>query len=338
MARRRLGIFRRASSEEEGVEAPAPDSNGDATRDDAATEEHESAPEGTATATEDLGEKEPASDTGVLPAATTDDFSPPHGLFDQETAGVAARSESSDRPEDFQSPDALPPATEPASDTAAEEPTGEWQVLASSEGHGSPVAGGDEDEPRDFAPPDAGGNSPTTVAETPDPFPASVQAEADTEARRSDTAERIRLAAASAAQAAEERAIDEILALEEDLERAKTDASSRVQALEDQVADAQTLEEKARAGAAAWLRSQMKDLNRVIEGFDLRLSEIEERALAAADRVAAAAEELAAEAERLRETADRRVAEETERAQGEANEAADDSISEPEAELDEAEA
>jgi len=54
-----------------------------------------------------------------------------------------------------------------------------------------------------------------------------------------DTAERIRLAAQSAAQQAEERALDEILALEHDLERVKQEAAEQLESVEGRVGEAE---------------------------------------------------------------------------------------------------
>ena len=68
-----------------------------------------------------------------------------------------------------------------------------------------------------------------------------VTAEADELAAGADddVAERIRLAAQSAAQRAEERAIDEILALEQDLERAKDEAAGELESIEGRLSEAE---------------------------------------------------------------------------------------------------
>src|SRR3954466_5090968 len=75
-----------------------------------------------------------------------------------------------------------------------------------------------DSEGEESAEPTAGGSDPA-----PAPAPPS---------RRGDTAERIRVAAADAADAAEQRSIEEILALEEDLERAKVEAATKLEELE----------------------------------------------------------------------------------------------------------
>src|SRR5215208_2377989 len=86
-----------------------------------------------------------------------------------------------------------------------------------------------------------------------------------TPSRRGDTQERIRVAAADAADAAEQRAIQEILALERERE----------------------------------------EKIRLIEGSDRRLAGIEEGAADAAQQMTAAEAELAQEAERLRSETER---------------------------------
>ncbi len=110
-----------------------------------------------------------------------------------------------------------------------------------------------------------------------------------------DTQERIRVAAATAAQAAEDRSIDEILALEDDLERAKREAAAQLEAMQVRLDDAERrateasdnvaageaagaaaaedetesaatdtgpekTEREARAGASKWLRDQVKQI------------------------------------------------------------------------------
>jgi len=60
-----------------------------------------------------------------------------------------------------------------------------------------------------------------------------------TPSRRGDTQERIRVAAADAADAAEQRAIQEILALEEALARARSEAATKVAELEQRLVDSE---------------------------------------------------------------------------------------------------
>jgi DNA uptake protein ComE-like DNA-binding protein len=167
-----------------------------------------------------------------------------------------------------------------------------------------------------------------------------------------DTQDRIRVAAEAAAQAAEERAHDEILALEQDVERARSEVEAlrtRLQEAERGAADAEDLDERVReaeergrreaegraraeieervaAATAAEHRAleeratQSADTTviEIIERSDRRLQEIEAQAGAAAERVSAAEQQLAAETERLRAEADERVRRETETARREA--------------------
>jgi len=177
---------------------------------------------------------------------------------------------------------------------------------------------------------------PTTGESGPAPAPPT---------RRGDTQERIRVAAADAADAAEQRAIEEILALEDALKSAKAEAGTKLSELQQRLAaseerasaaerDAQAAHAKLNelrttpppgesasgrithgdheARLAAELRLRTEELERereentrLIEESDRRLAEIEERAADAAQRVAAAEAELAQEAERLRTEAER---------------------------------
>jgi hypothetical protein len=197
-----------------------------------------------------------------------------------------------------------------------------------------------DSEGEESAEPTAGGADPALAPASP--------------TRRGDTQERIRVAAADAADAAEQRAIEEILALEEALESAKTEAGTKLEELRLRLAEseerasaaerdaqdartklkelratpppgesgsARTTEEDHEARLAAELRARTEELERereektrLIEETDRRLAEIEERAVEAAQRVAAAEADLAQEAERLRAEAERVIAAATERA------------------------
>jgi DNA uptake protein ComE-like DNA-binding protein len=81
--------------------------------------------------------------------------------------------------------------------------------------------------------------------------------------------ERIRRAAASAARAAEQRAADEILALEEDLERAKKDATEKVAQLERRLADME-----ARATEAEREARLMRDVELRLRAIEGQLREV----------------------------------------------------------------
>jgi colicin import membrane protein len=191
-----------------------------------------------------------------------------------------------------------------------------------------------DSEGEESAEPTAGGSGPA-----PAPAPPT---------RRGDTQERIRVAAADAADAAEQRAIEEILALEEALKSAKAEAGTKLSELQQRLAeseerasaaerDAQAAHARVKelraapppgestsgrithgnheARLAAELRLRTEELERereektrLIEESDRRLAEIEERAADAAQRVAAAEAELAQEAERLRTEAERVIA------------------------------
>src|SRR3954452_1253423 len=98
--------------------------------------------------------------------------------------------------------------------------TQEWQV--------------NEPEPE----PDAEHEEPETEMTTSNPEPPDEEPEqmppepGEPPSRRGDTAERIRVAAAAPPDAAEQRSIEEILALEEDLERARIEAATKLEELE----------------------------------------------------------------------------------------------------------
>src|SRR5215208_1641921 len=99
-----------------------------------------------------------------------------------------------------------------------------------------------EDPPTEVRPevsasnPEPSSGEPDPGAPSNDEAPASDTGSEEPPAqrppRRGDTEERIRVAAADAADAAEQRSIEEILALEEDLERAKVEAASKLEELE----------------------------------------------------------------------------------------------------------
>ena len=112
---------------------------------------------------------------------------------------------------------------------------------------------------------------------------ASGTREVDPEAGR-DVEARIRRAAASAAQAAEQRAAEEILALEEDLERAKEEAQ-RAKRKSAQAANAQARKrekelERAKArveGELAAVRRQLEEARGRAAAAERRVKEIERR-------------------------------------------------------------
>ena len=203
-----------------------------------------------------------AEETGTAPA------DPPTAIFDgAEDLPGEAGEQAADRPGD----EAKAGAGKPA-------PSGETEAVANIPNDGEagaqkPVA--EAEDPESWAPPAAEPPSPpqpgsetsewaspgpkATAAERPAArplFPRSPSSGGSSDARssrpaprsraRGDTGERIRIAADQAAQAAEMRAMEEILALEEDLDRARSTASGEVDE------SART----ARAGRGARRRSQ----------------------------------------------------------------------------------
>jgi DNA uptake protein ComE-like DNA-binding protein len=140
-----------------------------------------------------------------------------------------------------------------------------------------------------------------------------------------DTDERVR----AAADAAEERMVDEVLALEKDVERARQEASE----LRSELEQARKVPEDWPPGDAGRLakelRAREEELQRervakaeLIERHDRRLREIEEQAQAAAERVSAAEQQLEEETERLRANAEARITEKTEESRREIEEEA----------------
>src|SRR3954447_5866018 len=158
--------------------------------------------------------------------------------------------------------------TDPASMPAIQE----WRV-----GEAKPDA---EDPPLELTTevsawhPGPSGDEPEQDDEPPAEDAGSTGPPAQPSARRGATAERIRVAAADAADAAEHRSVEEILALEEDLERAKVEAATKLEKLE------------------------------------RRLTEMEDRAASAEHATERTEAQLAAQADRLRTEADARVAKE----------------------------
>src|SRR3954447_5903298 len=158
--------------------------------------------------------------------------------------------------------------TDPASMPAIQE----WRV-----GEAKPDA---EDPPLELTTevsawhPGPSGDEPEQDDEPPAEDAGSTGPPAQPSARRGATAERIRVAAADAADAAEHRSVEEILALEEDLERAKVEAATKLEKLE------------------------------------RRLTEMEERGGSPEHAPERANAQLAAQADRLRTEADARVAKE----------------------------
>jgi DNA uptake protein ComE-like DNA-binding protein len=138
---------------------------------------------------------------------------------------------------------------------------------------------------------------------------------AETEGYGGDTEERVRLAA----EAAEERMVDEVLALEKDVERARQEADELRSELE-RVRELPKDWPPGDAGRLAKeLRAREEELEQerlakaeLIERNDRRLSEIEAQALAAAERVGEAERHLQEETERLRADAEARIARKTE--------------------------
>ena len=143
--------------------------------------------------------------------------------------------------------------------------------------------------------------------------------------RQGDTGERIKIAADQAAQEAEMRAMDEILALEEDLEQAKSAAAGRVDELDHRLREADERAERAeeraqelarerdeieartREAATKWLRKQVTNLR--AEARERVRSEVERvRAETEAEVRAESEQRLQEQAARLRDEADRTAA------------------------------
>ena len=170
------------------------------------------------------------------------------------------------------------------------------------------------------------------VSETAEPEPAEPEPEPDSmPAAGSDTGDRIRVAADEAAQAAEMRSHDEILALERNLEQANASARAEVDELTSRLREAEAratqaeeraaelatekeqVETRAREQATQWLRRQVAKLKAEAQQ---RVREEVERIraeAAAADKPEAAsgaeAEGLRSELQLAREEAEARVAE-----------------------------
>jgi len=148
---------------------------------------------------------------------------------------------------------------------------------------------------------------------------------AETEGYGGDTEERVRLAA----EAAEERMVDEVLALEKDVERARQEADElrseleRVRELPKEwpPGDAGRLAKELRAREEELEQERLAKAE-LIERNDSRLKEIEAQAQAAAERVSAAERQLREETERLRADAEARIARKTEEARREIEEEA----------------
>jgi DNA uptake protein ComE-like DNA-binding protein len=156
---------------------------------------------------------------------------------------------------------------------------------------------------------------------------------AETEGYGGDTEERVRLAA----EAAEERMVDEVLALEKDVERARHEADE----LRSELDRARELPKDWPTGDAGRLakelRAREEELEQerlakaeLIERNDTRLKEIEAQAQAAAERVSAAERQLREETERLRADAEARIARKTEEARREIEEEAGERVVESE--------
>jgi DNA uptake protein ComE-like DNA-binding protein len=148
---------------------------------------------------------------------------------------------------------------------------------------------------------------------------------AETEGDGGDTEERVRLAA----EAAEERMVDEVLALEKDVEHARQEADELRRELE-RVRELPKDWPPGDAGRLATeLRAREEELEQerlakaeLIERNDRRLKEIEAQALAAAERVSEAERRLLDETERLRADAEARIARKAEEARREIEEEA----------------
>jgi DNA uptake protein ComE-like DNA-binding protein len=148
---------------------------------------------------------------------------------------------------------------------------------------------------------------------------------AETEGYGGDTEERVRLAV----EAAEERMVDEVLALEKDVEHARQEADELRSELE-RVRELPKDWPPDDAGRLATeLRAREEELEQerlakaeLIERNDRRLNEIEAQAQAAAERVSGAERQFREETERLRADAEARIAQKAEEARREIEEEA----------------
>ena len=148
---------------------------------------------------------------------------------------------------------------------------------------------------------------------------------AETEGYGGDTEERVRLAA----EAAEERMVDEVLALEKDVERARQEADELRSELERSrelpkdwpPGDAGRLAKELRAREDELEQERLAKAE-LIERNDRRLKEIEAQAVSAAERVSDAERQLLEETERLSADAEARIAQKTEEARREIEEEA----------------
>ena len=148
---------------------------------------------------------------------------------------------------------------------------------------------------------------------------------AETEGYGGDTEERVRLAA----EAAEERMVDEVLALEKDVERARQEADELRSELERSrelpkdwpPGDAGRLAKELRAREDELEQERLAKAE-LIERNDRRLKEIEAQAVSAAERVGDAERQLLEETERLSADAEARIAQKTEEARREIEEEA----------------
>ena len=266
---------------------------------------------------------------------------PQNGFFDREadtnefTMPDLAPSRDAPEPDDFR-PEGIVvsgPAAPPEEDTANAAATAppehaqehkkrvtkhEWQVDDGSEDDSDAFV--PASEPTASEPPDAEREPETKPIQTRPPEPPEPAAEP---APPADTDERIRAAELAAAQAVEQQAVEEINALEEDLERAKREGEARAEELEAKLTEAerraseaeeratvapdaaQALEEQARNGAANWLRDQVRQIERSAD------KRVKAAAKDGGDREKLDAESEAEAERRFREEADQRVQAET---------------------------
>ena len=178
-----------------------------------------------------------------------------------------------------------------------------------------------EEEEED--PTDTGDWSPRDDPDETDDDPEPIK---PPEPRPGDTGERIRIAADDAAQAAELRALDEIKALEHDLEQARSTADVEVGELDSRLRDAEArareaearaaritrerdeIEAKTREAAAKWVRGRVSDIN--AEARERLRAEMERtRAETEASVRAEAEQRIRAQSEKFEEEAERQITE-----------------------------
>lgn len=207
-------------------------------------------------------------------------------------------------------------------DSASLEPptaTAVFDRLAAGDDDFSPPGSADPGEPEDLPPASAWalGFDPATPAADEQPWPVGNGVVVEDESATAD--ERVRAAARRATEAAEQRAMDEILALERDLETARSESRQELDAAQALLAEAERRAAEAEE-ALARLRSEPAATTEAADDPERIRLEAEDRARAAA------AGWLRKQLELAREESDERLAEAVDAARTEAETRADAEI------------